>query len=112
MSWWGERFPASKTPLPIEPEPIDYKAAALERVKALKLKLDSLDGEMLAFKSQHKIRTDRFGRLLSVESAGIAGFEPIAVEWRVLLKRRDSLVSQWHEALHTWSALQVERPHE
>ncbi len=105
MSWWGERFRQETPAPPIAVEPIDYKAAALERVKALKVKLDALDSEMLHFKTLHRIRTDRFSRLLSVESPGIAGFEPIAVEWRVLLKRRDSLVSQWHEALHTWSAL-------
>jgi hypothetical protein len=81
---------------------VDYEAIAHERVRELKTKLDELDREMLHFKTKNRIRTDKFGRLLGVECAEITGYGAVSTQWRILLKRRDGLVTQWHEALKTW----------
>lgn len=73
------------------------------RVKVLKEQLDALDGEMKTFKTRHKITTDRFSRLLRAE-APFAEFGKIQLAWRILLRRRDGLVSEWHKALHQWAS--------
>jgi hypothetical protein len=91
---------------PVEPESVvDREAEAHQVVVELKMKLAALDADMLAFKSLHKIRTDRFSRLLGVESTTIGGFAEIEREWRILVRRRDSLISQWHAALYRWAEL-------
>jgi len=84
-------------------DPIDRLKETHARVVEVKALLDALDNEMRVFKSLHKIRTDRFSRLLGVESPGIGGFAAIDAQWRELLRRRDRLVSAWHEALRIWS---------
>jgi hypothetical protein len=107
MSWWGSRKPADL----LDREPVavvDRVEETQRRVRQLKAELDSLDSEMLAFKTKNKIRTDRFGRLLGVECATLNGRASIETQWRVLLRRRDSLVSAWHKSLHEWAAAKQE----
>jgi len=91
-----------------EPEPVDREAEARARVQALKPQLAELDDEMLAFKSKFKVRTDRFSRLLGVECPGIDGYPVVETQWRTLLKKRDALVAQWHQALKAWSEAKTE----
>jgi hypothetical protein len=79
---------------------VDRVEEARQVVRELKSRLDALDRRMLVFKSKYKIRTNKFGVLLSVESQGIGGYDAIALEWRVLLKERDGLLPEWHRALH------------
>ncbi len=87
-----------------EPEPaqIDYEAACMERVRAAKAELDTIDSAMLAFRTRFKVRTDKFGRLLAIESATLTGRAKIEAEWQGLLRRRDKAVAEWHSALHEW----------
>jgi hypothetical protein len=101
-------WPFAKTTLDDPPEinsatpaesAADREAAALEAVRQLKEQLAELDSAILHFKSLYKVRTDRFSRLLSIECPGVNGFEKVQTEWRVLLRRRDSLVPRWHNAL-------------
>lgn len=80
----------------------DREAEAHAVVVELKAQLAELDAEMLHFKSKFKIRTDRFSRLLGCES-GMSGYAEIEREWRTLLHKRDSLVTQWHAALFRWA---------
>jgi hypothetical protein len=102
MSWF------SKSAAVAEPEPvIDHYEVAQERVSALKRQLDSLDSEMLAFKNKFTIRSDRYGRLLSIQSPSLSGRDAIEAEWRALLCRRDRIVADWHQALHEWSELKM-----
>jgi hypothetical protein len=88
---------------PIAEPVVDRVEHALQRVRELKSALDALDAEMLAFKSQNKITTDRFGRLLGLRCAELNGRAAIEREWRTLLRRRDGLVAGWHKALFDWS---------
>jgi capsule polysaccharide export protein KpsE/RkpR len=90
-----------------EPQ-VDREAEAHTRVRALKADLDALETEMLGFKQKYSIKSDRFGRLLGMLCADINGRPAIETEWRVLLKRRDSLVAQWHAALFSWSEAKAE----
>jgi len=91
--------------VPIAEEPVvDREASTRERLHELKQQLAALDAKMLAFKTTYKVRSDRFGRLLGIECQGITGFPEVEREWRILLKKRDSLITQWHSALHEWSA--------
>jgi len=83
--------------------PIDRVQETQRRVRALKNELDLLDAEMLKFKTENRITTDRFSRLLGVNCNEITGRAAIEREWRVLLRRRDALVSAWHRALFEWS---------
>lgn len=104
MSWWGEK---PQQILEIEP-PIDREAEALARVRELKTQLDELDGEMLKFKTKHRVRTNRFGLLLGIECATLTGRPPIEKAWRELLRRRDKIVAEWHAALREWSQAKQE----
>ena len=79
---------------------VDRVEEARQVLRGLKSRLDALNRRMLLFKSRYKIRTNRFGVLLSVESQGIGGYDAIALEWRVLLKERDGLLPEWHRALY------------
>jgi hypothetical protein len=99
MSWWGE-----KSPQILEPEPpVDREAAALAIVRELKSDLDALNSEMLRFKTENHVKTDRFGRLLAIQCATLTGRPVIEKAWRELLHRRDKIVAQWHAALREWS---------
>jgi len=106
MSWWGEKA-AEK--LETEPGPIAVAVNHVEetqsRVRELKNSLDALDAEMLAFKNKNRITTDRFSRLLGVNCSEMGGRAAVEREWRCLLRRRDSLASQWHAALHEWASM-------
>lgn len=82
-------------------------AAAQDRVRELKVLLAALDAEMLAFKTKFTIRSDRFGRLLGIQSPSLTGRAAIENEWRALLCRRDRIVADWHQALHVWSELKI-----
>jgi hypothetical protein len=88
-----------------EPAPVDAEAACRERVRVAKAELDRVDSAMLAFRTLHKIRTDRFGRLLAVESPTLGGYGKIQAEWEALLRRRDAAVSEWHACLHVWATV-------
>jgi hypothetical protein len=83
--------------------PVDRGAETLATVRKLKAELDAVDRDMLAFKTKYKIKTNRFGVLLSVESPTMNGYAPIRCEWDALLRRRDNAVARWHQALHEWS---------
>ncbi len=82
--------------------PTDHEAECLARVRTSKAVLDEIDSAMLAFRTRYKIRTDRFGRLLAIESPTLGGRAKIESEWQVLLRRRDKAVAEWHSALHEW----------
>jgi hypothetical protein len=104
VSWWNAK---TETLEPPAAPATDRVEEAQQRVRELKAALDSLDAAMLKFKTENKIRTDNFGRLLSVHSPGMNGYAAIEHAWRDLLHRRDGLVAQWHAALHSWSALKM-----
>jgi hypothetical protein len=95
-------FTTLHIPPPTPPE-VSREEMAHARVVALKRELDLLNGEMLRFKTANKIRTDKFSRLLGVESPSIGGREVLRREWQTLLNRRDALVSAWHQSLHEWA---------
>lgn len=82
---------------PVAP-PIDREAVALERVRQIKGELDALNGEMLAFKSRHSLRTDSFGRILQI-ICPLTERAVIETAWRELLRRRDRLMEAWPAAL-------------
>jgi hypothetical protein len=98
LSWWSEK-------IEIAEPPIDAFSEALARVRALKASLDSLDKEMLAFRTANKVRTDRFSRLLAIECPTLNGRAAIEFQWRSLLRRRDKLANEWHAALHRYAEL-------
>src|SRR6266487_1172178 len=86
-----------------EPAPLtDHEAECLARVRTSKAVLDEIDSTMLTFRTRYTIRTDRFGRLLAVESPTLTGRAAIEAEWQGLLRRRDKAVAEWHSALHAW----------
>jgi len=102
-------WPLAKSQAVAEPEPpiaeppVDRVGQTQQRVRELKAQLDALDTEMLQFKTKHRVRTNRFGLLLSIECATLNGRAPIEREWRGLLQKRDGLVTAWHAALFSWS---------
>jgi len=103
MSWWGEKpQQILDEPAPIAP-PLDRVEQTQQRVREIKSELDTLDAEMLKFKKEHRVRTNRFGVLLGIECASLTGRPEIERDWRALLRRRDGLMSAWHRALFEWS---------
>ena len=106
MSWWGSRRPAEI--IEREPVVVDRVEVAQTRVRQLKAQLDELDAAMLKFKTENRVTTDRYGRLLGVRVSELNGRAKVEREWRGLLKQRDSLVSAWHQALFAWSEAKQE----
>jgi hypothetical protein len=90
-----------------EPAPVDHEAVCHERMRAAKAVLDIIDAEMRAFKGNYRVRTDRHGRMLAVESPTLGGYAKIESEWRALLARRDRAVAEWHACLHAWAAVKA-----
>lgn len=93
---------ASPVPSPVE--------AAHAEVLRLKRELSQLDDEMRHFKTTNRLVTSKYGVIVrcwcSFRERG-----RIESQWRELLKRRDALVSRWHQALHQW-AFEKERAKE
>lgn len=87
----------------------DRVAQAHEKLRAVKADLAKLDAEMLAFRTEHNLVTDRFGRILACYSDSVNGRSRVETEWRSLLQRRDKLVARWGDALKEWSALKTAR---
>src|SRR6266478_5218660 len=55
MSWWGEQ---NLEPAPVAEPVADRMELALQRVREIKSSLDTLDAEMLTFKTKHRVRTN------------------------------------------------------
>jgi hypothetical protein len=94
------------------PAPVDPEAESLALVRTSKAVLDTIDADMLAFRTRFKVRTDKFGRLLAIESATLTGRAKIEAEWQGLLRRRDKAVAEWHSALHEWVGAKEARERE
>jgi hypothetical protein len=91
-------FTAEKSePAPVAP-PVDREEQALNRVREIKVALNELDAEMLAFNTKHSLRTDRFGRILGMVCP-LTERSRIETAWRELLRRRDKLMEAWPVAL-------------
>jgi hypothetical protein len=106
MSWWADKSRSAVTVVEAAP-PVDRFAQAQSHMRSLKAQLDSLDAAMLLFKKTHRVTTDRYSRLLGIQSPTLTGRAVIETQWQALLTRRDALVPQWHQALHQWSDLKL-----
>lgn len=105
MAW---PFPAKAQQI-LEPSPaIGDRLADLEtQVRACKAALDTLNAEMLAFRTENNLREGRFGQIVSVYADSVSGRGQIEREWRVLCVRRDKLTARWYSILKEWSALRM-----
>ena len=104
MSWFSKQIVAAPEP---ELPPVDRLEEARLAMVSAKADLDLLDRAMLTFKTRHHVLTDKFGRLLSIQSATLTGRAKIEAEWRTLLARRDVVMTRWHAALFLWSDLKL-----
>lgn len=99
---WFSKATTETLPTPVPPA--DPVAEASARLAEVRTRLARLDATMLAFRTKYKVRANRFGQLLGVESPGIGGYQAIAEEWRGLLRERDGLMPQFYEALKSLAA--------
>ena len=104
VSWWNDK----SEHVAIAEPPIDRVEQTQSRVQKIKAELSTLDREILDFKTKHRARVSRFGVLLSVHSPSVTGYAAIRTEWDGLLRRRDSLMAQWHSALRDFSEAKQE----
>lgn len=81
MSWFSRR----ETVAVAEPEPVVNRQEELERMLSLvDGRLAQLDHQARDFRTQHALRTDRYGRISGMHSNSINGFAAVQREWNIL----------------------------
>jgi hypothetical protein len=101
-------FTSPQTQEPASAPPIDREATLLAELHEIDWHLAALDVEIRHFRQKHSLKTDKFNRILGMQTAGLTDVAGLQTEWKALLKRSDQLFFRRNDVLRQWSAAKME----
>ncbi len=107
MRWPFAQKAAEKLEPEPEPGPAERERALVVELGGIDAQLRELETECFRFRRTHTLRVNAQGQVIGMHADSATAWASVDRQWRVLLKKRDSLFPRRNEVLRELAALKV-----